>query len=213
MKIKYYLRGLGMGILFATLVMTVSSVIHNNNLSEEKIIKEAKKLGMIMPEEETESKGLFASKSDIETESTESIETEVESTESVETEVESTESIETEAESTESIETEPESIEPESGNQIENDSEEVEMTATEPVSSDSAEVGDITYIQIQIVSGSAARQVAQTLYENGLIENAEEFRIYMGTAGYAAKIRPGEYLIPVGATYEEICKIVTKRAN
>lgn len=203
MKIKYYLRGLGMGILFATLVMTVSSVIHNNNLSEEKIIKEAKKLGMIMPEEETESKGLFASKSDIETESTESIETEVESTES----------IETEAESTESIETEPESIEPESGNQIENDSEEVEMTATEPVSSDSAEVGDITYIQIQIVSGSAARQVAQTLYENGLIENAEEFRIYMGTAGYAAKIRPGEYLIPVGATYEEICKIVTKRAN
>ena len=50
MKLKYYLRGIGIGVIVATLIMTVSSVIHNNNLSEEKIIKEAQKLGMIMPE-------------------------------------------------------------------------------------------------------------------------------------------------------------------
>lgn len=49
-----------MGILFATIILTISGVIHNNNLSEEKIIKEAKKLGMIMPEEtESESGGLW----------------------------------------------------------------------------------------------------------------------------------------------------------
>ena len=55
MKLKYYLRGIGIGVIVATLVMTVSSGIHNNNLSDETIIKEAQKLGMIMPEN-TESK-------------------------------------------------------------------------------------------------------------------------------------------------------------
>lgn len=53
MKLKYYLRGLGMGIIFATLILMISGAIHNNNLSEEEIIQEAKKLGMVM-EEETE---------------------------------------------------------------------------------------------------------------------------------------------------------------
>ena len=48
MKLKYYLRGAGIGIIFATLVLTVSSIAHVNNPSKETIIKEAKKLGMIM---------------------------------------------------------------------------------------------------------------------------------------------------------------------
>lgn len=55
MRFKYYLKGLGIGIIFATLIMTVSSVIHNNNLSDEEIIKRAEKLGMVMLESETES--------------------------------------------------------------------------------------------------------------------------------------------------------------
>ena len=188
MKLKYYLRGLGMGILFATLVMTISSVIHNNNLSEEKIIKEAKKLGMIMPEEETESGGLFASKEDTEVEGTETVMPE---TESMETD--STEKDSSEAESTETTPVETESEEP----------------VTEPETPVSTEVGDKTYIQIQIHPGSAARRVAETLYENGLIEDVEEFRVYMGTAGYAEDICVGEFLIPIGATYEEICTIIT----
>ena len=70
MKLKYYLRGLGMGIIFATLVLTVSSVIHNNKLSEEQIVKEAKKLGMIMPDETENGQGGLWVKNDT-TETTE----------------------------------------------------------------------------------------------------------------------------------------------
>ena len=40
MKLKYYLRGAGIGIIFATLVMIVSCFMHNYNLSDEYIIKE-----------------------------------------------------------------------------------------------------------------------------------------------------------------------------
>lgn len=61
MKLKYYLRGIGIGVLVATFIMTVSSVIHNNNLSDEFIIKEAQKLGMIMPESEDDKDSLWGS--------------------------------------------------------------------------------------------------------------------------------------------------------
>ena len=59
MKLKYYLRGIGIGVLVATFIMTVSSVVHNNNLSDDFIIKEAQKLGMIMPESEDDKDSLW----------------------------------------------------------------------------------------------------------------------------------------------------------
>lgn len=195
MKLKYYLRGLGTGIIFATLVMTVSSVIHNNNLSEKKIIKEAQKLGMVMPEE-TEKGGLFAPKDD-----TESI---IPETEGV-----NEESSEIDEEPTETISDEPESQEIQS-NQEEPIAEQ-EEPVEEPETSVNTNTENITYVQIQIPSGSTARIVGKILLENGLIENAEDFRVYMGSAGYAKKICVGEFSIPVGATYEEICEIVTSR--
>ena len=59
MKLKYYLRGIGIGVLVATFIMTVSSVVHNNNLSDDFIIKEAQKLGMIMSESEDDKDSLW----------------------------------------------------------------------------------------------------------------------------------------------------------
>ena len=52
MKLKYYLKGAGLGIIFATLIMILSCSLHNNEMSRDEIIKEAEKLGMIMPQEE-----------------------------------------------------------------------------------------------------------------------------------------------------------------
>lgn len=66
MKLKYYLRGIGIGVIVATLIMTISSVIHNNNLSDEMIIKEAQKLGMIMPENTEDKDSLWEKKEDTE---------------------------------------------------------------------------------------------------------------------------------------------------
>ena len=179
MKLKYYLRGLGMGIIFATLVMTVSSVVHNNNLSEETIIKEAKKLGMIMPETEDESKGgLWADKEEKET---------IEDTEAV-------------AGTEDEVDTE----------------EETQVPETEPATSENKEPvviqnGNITLIEISVYPGDNARQVAERLYENGIVEDSESFRLYLGETGYAKSLAVGEYYIPVGATYEEICNVLMRK--
>lgn len=193
MKLKYYLRGLGMGILFATIVMTVSSVVHNNNLSEEKIIKEAKKLGMIMPETEDDATGgLFATKEDTE---------DVIDTEGQDTEIETPD---TEAEMQET-ETE-----------IQETETEIQAVDTEPESTEKKEPvvihdGNVTFIEISVYPGDNARQVAERLYENGLVDDSESFRKYLGEMGYAKFLAIGEYYVPVGATYEEICNVLMRK--
>ena len=55
MRFKYYLRGIGLGILFAVLIMIIS--IHNHKydiLSDDEIIEKAKELGMVTTEQSTE---------------------------------------------------------------------------------------------------------------------------------------------------------------
>ena len=44
-----------MGIIITTIIMTVSCVMHNNNLTDQEIIEKAMERGMIMPENEKES--------------------------------------------------------------------------------------------------------------------------------------------------------------
>lgn len=53
MKLKYYLRGLGLGIIFTTIVLLISFHTREVNISDEEIIKRAGKLGMVMKEEES----------------------------------------------------------------------------------------------------------------------------------------------------------------
>lgn len=56
MKLKYYLRGLGIGIIISTIILTVSFCGQDvgREISDEEIIKRAMELGMVMPEEDTE---------------------------------------------------------------------------------------------------------------------------------------------------------------
>ena len=51
MKIKYYLRGMGIGIIVTTLILMISFSQYKNDISDEEIIVRAKKLGMVMKED------------------------------------------------------------------------------------------------------------------------------------------------------------------
>ena len=186
MKLKYYLRGVGIGIIFATLVMTVSSLVHKYNLSDEYIIKEARKLGMVMQDELSESEDLWSSDDTEDTEDTESLP--VSGSEVDSSQLENTSESESESES------------------------QATAPSEEPVTSESESQSQAqAYATITIERGDYARQVGEKLFAAGILKSAEEaeaFRIYMGEHGYAKSIHAGTYNIPVGATYEEICKIV-----
>ena len=52
MRLKYYLRGLGIGILVTTIILTIAGN-KGNKISDEEIKRRAEKLGMVMKEEQT----------------------------------------------------------------------------------------------------------------------------------------------------------------
>ena len=67
-------------------------------------------------------------------------------------------------------------------------------------------------IAINVKNGEVCRDVAAKLFDNGLVEDAEEFRIYMGDHGYAKKLGVGSFFIKKGMSYEEIAKILTEKS-
>ncbi len=49
MRFKYYLRGAGIGVIVATLVLSIAFLFHDD-ISDEEVIRRAMKLGMVMQE-------------------------------------------------------------------------------------------------------------------------------------------------------------------
>ena len=195
MRFKYYLKGLGMGIIITTIIMTVSCVMHNNNLSDEEIIKEAIELGMVMPESEKESSsGLFGNNDKESSESENDSDTEGEPQSGSESEIEPTE---TESEI-------PSESELPSETEIPTESEEP-STQTPP------QHVELTQYVLHIQWGDTPRMIANELFENGMIDSASKFRKYLADNKYAGKLRSGTYTITKGMTYEEIAKMITKK--
>lgn len=63
---------------------------------------------------------------------------------------------------------------------------------------------------IIIRSGSGSDTVAKQIAQAGLVESASSFDQYLMDNGYSRRISVGTYEIPVGSTEEEIAKIITK---
>lgn len=76
MKLKYYLNGFGIGVLFATIILSIAFLIRSSNtvMSDEEIIARARVLGMEMVNAETTT----TMKMETEPETTVEAETEIE---------------------------------------------------------------------------------------------------------------------------------------
>lgn len=195
MKFKYYLRGLGMGILFATVIMMVSGMIHNNNLSDEEIMKRAEKLGMVMAESESDT-GLFSGKGDSESESV--------------SEPESDKEPESDSESHTEPSEEPEPSESESTSDSESESNSESESTSEGESQNPPPVVERNQVVFYVYNGDTPKKVSRRLEELGVIDDAAAFRKYIDDNGYSGRLRVGEYVITIGADYEEIAKIITR---
>ena len=64
------------------------------------------------------------------------------------------------------------------------------------------------YVTLVIEKGDIARDVAESLYEEGIIDDVESFRKYLGETGVSRTLHAGEYNIKVGSTYEEIVELL-----
>jgi len=201
MKLKYYLRGLGIGMAVTALILGISFSGRQGQeaqtLTDEQIRERASKLGMVDSSELT----LAALPNSAQPQTT--MEPEVTEESETMTEPEAT----AEPETT----TEPEATaEPETTTEPEATAE-PEMT-TEPEATKEPELitaPEQSQTTITIKKGSDSGSVSRVLYEAGLVENAKAFDNYLCNNGYSRSINPGIYEIAPGTSEEEIAKIIT----
>lgn len=68
--------------------------------------------------------------------------------------------------------------------------------------------GTVETVTVVVSRGDSSYTVCRKLEEAGLVEDAQEFDNYLTEKGYSRTIRTGTYRIPVGSTWEEIAEII-----
>lgn len=219
MKLKYYLRGLGIGMAVTALILGISFSGRQGQeaqtLTDEQIRERASELGMVDSSELT----LAALQNSAQPQTT--MEPEVTEEPKPTTEPENT----TEPEATAELETTTEpkaTAEPETTAELEATAEPETMTepettaepkmTTEPEATEEPELTtapEQSQTTITIKKGSDSGSVSRMLYEAGLVENAKAFDNYLCNNGYSRSINPGIYEIAPGTSEEEIAKIIT----
>ena len=199
MKLKYYLRGLGIGIVVTAIIMSFTGKPEELTNAEIKI--RAAQLGMVEKnvlsdiQKENESSEEIMKENDVVEDVPEADnELNAENTQDV---IENTEEMVSNAtEENENIE--------ETTSDTENQNQEAGNSETD-VSVD--EVVE-NYIIIQVENGNGSEVVSQRVFEAGLVNSAKEYNKYLITNGYDRRLRTGNHEIPAGASEEEIAKIL-----
>lgn len=204
MKLKYYLRGLGIGMIVTALILGISFSNRQDQTSQimtdDQIRERAAELGMVDSSELT-----LAALQNSEKQPTEGTPEET-------TQTQEQNNIEAEPETTVPAETQA-TVEPETTQEPEATAEpEPEKTAA-PETTAEQEVTEAPQrtqtASITIQRGDDSGSASRRLYEAGLVENAKAFDNYLCNNGYSRSINPGTYEIAPGTSEEEIAKIIT----
>ncbi len=206
MKLKYYLRGLGIGILVTAVIMGVTQGSRKETLSDREIRERAAALGMVEPGNSLAD--LEAAETPAATETPEAVETPAatEIPEAAETPAatETPEAAETPA-ATEA----PAATEVPAATEAPASTETPEVTARPTQKPAEEEEGSSYTFEIQ--AGDSSYQVAYRLQQAGLVADARDFDNYLCSKGYDRKLKTGSYEIPETATEEEISEILCGR--
>lgn len=192
MKLKYYLRGLGVGIAVTTVFLSVY-LAGQNKLSDEEIISRAKKLGMI---ESTVLKPASGDNTPEVTPDTNDMHGEDSGIEDAPVVNPSTDDVPV--------------VEPDADDVpiVAPDGDNVDVTNpdtdTSPQTPTTDQDTDAEYITFTIQRGEASNKVAKRLEELEIVDDAAAFDRFLSTNGYDKRIQTGVHQVPVGASYEEV---------
>lgn len=233
MRLKYFLRGLGIGIVVTTIILAIS---HNagRRMSDSEVVERAKELGMAYTtaaqENSTES---AADTTEPETDTTEPVTTgqesptdteagstaETESSEASTTVQETTTGIretttqqETTTQETTTQETTATRAAQESTTETTHEASatEAETTQAENESTETEASTVITYT-LTIASGMSSNTVCDILKKNGIIADSGDFDRFLVSNGYADRIRVGSFEVNSGMSYDELAAVFCSR--
>lgn len=216
MKLKYYLRGLGLGIIFTTIILMISFWSHKNDISDEEVIRRAERLGMVMKDGNSS----IWNKQPDDTAATENSPT----TEAVDgsdaaqqTDKGSKKNGSWRQFDTQDGEAPTDGAADSSGSEKTDKTDKADSEKTDKADTSSSEKTDDTAsktsksskkVSITIAKGDGCRVVAEELMAKGLVEDSEDFRKYMDKMDLDSKLKVGKFSIKKGATYEQIAKII-----
>lgn len=185
MKLKYYMRGLGVGILVTALLMGIALSGRKETMTDDEIRQRALEMGM------TDESGVLSE--DLRNETQEAEPEEIEGKETG-TEEEKAKAAKPAVSVNETGAMEEKSEEP--------DAETIQISGHEEKT-----------IIITINSGDGSRTVSDKLKEAGLIEDAAAYDAFLCRNGYDKKIASGNHEILQGASEEEIAIALMQRGN
>lgn len=208
MNLKYYLRGLGVGIVVTSLILGIGLGSRKEALSNEEIKERARALGMV---EEPVTVAEAATQQEQEAQAAEA-DADPELKDDAEPEVSSEPTMSASAEPETSAEPAVDAAEP---------TPDVEPTASAspeagalPEASAVPEAGSETaaetkeIVDITLNPGEGSYTISSKLEQSGLIDDAAEYDAYLCDNGYHTKLRAGVHKIPMGSTREEIAKLL-----
>lgn len=191
MKLRYYLRGLGIGIVVTALVMGLTTKADERPLTDAEIRAMALKLGMVDADSRSlaDVSGLAgAQASPTPTDSPSSTNSPLSTDSPSPTDLNISEPSE------------------DSGSPA---PEVTETPSPSPTPIETEEpVVETETVTIVIVRGDSSYTVSRRLQEAGLIDDAGAYDTYLVDNGYSKTIRTGTYRIPVDASWEEIAEII-----
>lgn len=191
MKFKYYLRGCGLGILVASIVLMVSFHSQNKTMDDTAVMERASELGMIMPETEIVS---TEADSQLPESGTQSTDTDFSPNKNQKQNTKDSQNKTDGSSQKEEKDTQMASDDKTgSGNNKDTESKKKEDKKEESEK-----------ITVEIKKGEVCRQLAEDLEQIGLVEDAETFRKYMQQLGYDDRIKVGTYTLKRGMTEKEI---------
>lgn len=191
MKLKYYLKGFGVGVLFATVILSISLMLNQQQtgLTDEQIMARARELGMEMVSAEKET--------DTEEPTTKTPESSTMPAESTSPDI-----TEKETASQGETVTGMEGMEP-----VETLGEVSSVTESENESSEAVRVeegADETTVIIHIEKGMSSDTIVRLLEEAGVVESSDELLNRLWEIEKTRYVRAGTYEFTRGMSVEEI---------
>ncbi len=188
MKLKYYLRGLGIGVIVTTIILAVSLERKPEALTDAQIKERAEELGMVeekLIKDEKKEDQEAASSGAIKKSTGDSVAAVPESASQAATKA-TTKAATKETTTTKASTTKA-----------------TTKASQAPVSEETA---DGTYITIEIGAYDWSNHVAEKLAAAGLVESAADFDKYLIQHGYESIIASGTHRFKVGSSYEELAR-------
>ncbi len=237
MRFKYYLRGAGIGVIAATLILSIAFLFHDN-ISDEEVIRRAMKLGMVMQENSggtlNDNAAPGISSTDLEggeadadplTEPPDPNGGDNAATDpntpseggdgqasdpGSEGSQDQPDTNDNENQDSQNDNSGKKDTDNKNDNKPADDKSSDNKPADDKSSDDKPD-NHSDEVEIVIESGDVSRMVSAKVFEAGLVDSADEFNSFLGDNDYDNMLQPGTYKIKKGSSFRQIAQILTRQ--